>query len=90
MKSANEPPKEFEPLHSTHREADHKIPMHAVFAGAASDDSTCVVADNSDIYMSLLQVSIQVNAKLYFRQGKAKDKQDKYTMDPGKSNLSQE
>ena len=48
--------------------------MHAVFAGSSGDESICVVADDSDIYLSLLHISPEVNAQLYFRQGKAKDK----------------
>ena len=48
--------------------------MHAVFAGAAPTDSICVVADDSDIYISLLFISSQVHSQLYFRQGKSKDK----------------
>ena len=74
IKEENKPPQLFEQLHSTHREADQKIPLHVVFAGASTDDGVCVVADDTDIYISLLYTSPQVNSKLYFRQGKTKDK----------------
>ena len=61
-------------LNSTHREADQKIPMHAVYAGQNSNETVCVVADDMDIYLSLINISHHVSSHLYFRQGKAKDK----------------
>ena len=48
--------------------------MHTVFAGVSETDAVCVVADDSDIFLSLLYVSSKVHSKLYFRQGKTKDK----------------
>ena len=74
LKATNQAPRECENLLSKHREADQKIPMHAVFAGASEEDSICVVADDSDIYLSLLHMSSKIKSKLYFRQGKTKDK----------------
>ena len=74
VKEINQTPKECEDLHSTHREADQKIPMHVVFGGRSAEENICAVADDSDIYLSLLQISSQVASNLYFRQGKAKDK----------------
>ena len=64
----------FEELDSMHREADQKIPMHAVYAGKSSDDTIIVVSDDTDVCLSLLYVSHLINSKLYFRQGKVKDK----------------
>ena len=74
IKEECQPLRQFEQLHSTHREADQKIPLHTVFAGASVDDGVGVVADDTDIYISLLYFSPQINSKLYFRQGKSKDK----------------
>ena len=48
--------------------------MHAVYAGQNSNETVCVVADDSDIYLSLINISHHVSSHLYFRQGKAKDK----------------
>ena len=64
----------FEELDSMHREADQKIPMHAVYAGKSSDDTIIVVSDDTDVCLSLLYVSHLINSKLYFRKGKVKDK----------------
>ena len=61
-------------LDSKHREADQKIPFHVVYAGKNSEETICVVADDSDIYFSLIYISSHVQSNLYFRQGKAKDK----------------
>ena len=61
-------------LDSTHREADQMIPMHAVSAGGCADDTICVLADDSDIFISLLYVSHLIPSKLYFRQGKSSEK----------------
>ena len=74
IKERNQAPREFEQLHSTHREADQKIPMHTVFAGTSDEESVCVVADDTDIYLSLLFIAPQIKSKLYFRQGKSRDK----------------
>ena len=61
-------------LDSSHRGADQKIPMHAVYAGQQNNDTVCVVAEDTDIYLSLISVSHLVPSNLYFRQGKTKDK----------------
>ena len=59
---------------SSHREADQKIPMHAVYVGQNSNEAVCVVAEDTDIYLSLITISHLVSSPLYFRQGKSKDK----------------
>ena len=64
----------FPELNSNHREADQKIPMHAVYVGQSQNQIICVVADDSDIYLSLLFVCHRIPVKLYFRQGKSTDK----------------
>ena len=64
---------EFESLNSQHREADQKIPMHAVFVGRSDEKAICVVADDTDVYINLLIIS-HVENKLYFRQGKTTDR----------------
>ena len=73
-KSLSTPAVRFPDLDSNHREADQMIPMHAVHAGQSPERSVCVVADDTDIYLSLLYVSSQVESDLYFRQGKTTDK----------------
>ena len=50
------------------------IPKHAVVAGRNPESVCCVVADDSDIFLSLLNVSHLIPSKLYFRQGKSSDK----------------
>ena len=65
---------EFESLNLQHREADQKIPMHAVFAGKSDEQAMCVVADDTDVYINLLFIAHQVETKLYFRQGKTTDR----------------
>ena len=74
LKSLDHAWSEFEPLNSTHRVADQKIPMHAVFAGSSKEKAVCVIADDTDIYISLLFVATHIKSKLYFRQGKVRDK----------------
>ena len=59
---------EFESLNSQHREADQKIPMHAVFPGRSDEKAICVVADDTDVYINLFIA--HVGNKLYFRRGK--------------------
>ena len=64
----NEEYMRFEELDSQHKEADQKIPMHALFAGQSSEDTVCMISDDTDVYLSLLYVSHCINAKVYFRR----------------------
>ena len=48
----------FAVLDSQHREADQKIPMHAAFVGRKNNDTVCVVADDMDIYLSQINISL--------------------------------
>ena len=50
-----------------HREADHRLAFHAK-CSAASSDSICVVADDTDVYI-LLFIPNQANGTIYFQQG---------------------
>ena len=59
---------------SLHREADQKILMHVVYAGRDSSNKVCVIADDTDIYLSLINIAHLVKSCVYFRQGKTKDK----------------
>ena len=61
-------------LDSSHREADQKITMHVVYAGQGSRNKVCMIADDTDIYLSLINIANLVKSCLYFRQGKTKDK----------------
>ena len=65
---------EFESLNSQHREADQKIPMHAVFAGRSDEKAIYVVADDTGVYINLLFSAHHVENKQYFRQGKTADR----------------
>ena len=47
----------FPTLGSSNGEADQVIPLHAVHAGSRPDDAICIVADNTDIYLSLTHIS---------------------------------
>ena len=59
---------------SAHREADQKIPMHTVYVSQNTNGSICVVAEDTDIYLSLISISHLISSPLFFRQGKARDK----------------
>lgn len=61
-------------LDSPYREADQKIPMHAVYAGRQNSDTVCIIAEDTDIYLSLISISHLVQSNLIFRQGKTKDR----------------
>ena len=65
---------EFESLNSQHREADQKIPMHAVFAGTSDEKAICAMSDDTDVNINLLFSAHHVENKLYFRQGKTTDR----------------
>ena len=53
-----------------------KIPMHAVYVGRGNNDTVCVVADDTDIYLSLVIISHHIRSHFYFRQEKTKDKDE--------------
>ena len=57
-----------------HREANHRLAFHSN-CSAASGDSVCVVADDTDVYILLLFISNQANGTIYFRQGTSSSKQ---------------
>ena len=63
----------FPELDSLHREPDQKIPMQAVYVGREKNDTVCVAADDTDTYLSLINISYHIRAHLYFQQGKTKD-----------------
>ena len=46
-------------LYSSHREADQKNPLHVVYAGQRTNDAVCVVADDTDIFLSLTGLSLR-------------------------------
>ena len=69
-KSTTGSPVRFINLDSNHREADQKIPMHAVVAGKSTDNVICVVADDSDIYLSLLYVIRSKERYIFVRENR--------------------
>ena len=72
---ANEsgPGTEISDLHSFHREADPRLALDAVYA-SSKHAGTCVVADDTDVYILLLFVARQCGGLLYFRQGTSTSK----------------
>ena len=48
--------------------------MHTVYAGRENNDTVCVVVDDIDIYLILINISHHIRSHLYFQQGKTKDK----------------
>ena len=63
-------------LDSSHREADQKIPMHAVYAGQQNNDTVCVVARIqistlawSVYHISFHQIFIFIKAKQRTKMG---------------------
>ena len=48
--------------------------MYAVYVGLGNNNTVCVVADDADIYLSLINISHHIRCHLYFRQGKPKGK----------------
>ena len=62
-------------LDSWQGETDQKIPMHVVYAGQDSSNKVYVIADDTDIYLSLINMAHLVKPCLCFRQGKTKDKE---------------
>ena len=64
----------FPVLDSSPRKADQVIPLHAVYAGSRPEDTTCIVADDRDIYLSLIHINREIKSNVLFRQGKVNDK----------------
>ena len=60
----------FPELDSSHREAGQKIPMHTVYVRPKKNDTVCVVANDTDIYLNLINISRHIRSYLYFRQEK--------------------
>ena len=67
----------FSILDSSHREIDLAIPLHSVYAGSWPEDTICVAADDTDIYLSLIHISHEIKSNVFFRQGKVNDKDGK-------------
>jgi len=65
---SSSPSTQIEELRSSHREADPRIAHHAVFA-AKKHRETCVVADDTDVYVLLLFCAEQCEGNVYFQQG---------------------
>ena len=63
----------FPILDSSHHEADQVIPLHAVYAGSRPEDTICIVADDTDIYLSVIHTSHEIKSNVFFRQGKVND-----------------
>ena len=61
-------------LCSSHKEADPRLVLHAVYA-SSNHNGVCVVADDTDVYILLLYVSRRCTSSLYFRQGVMSTKQ---------------
>ena len=60
-------------LDSSHKEADQKIPMHIVYAGQDNSNKVCVIADDKDTYLSLINIAHLVKSCFYFRRGNTID-----------------
>ena len=54
----------FPELHSLHRETDEKKSMHAVYVDWKNNNTVCVVADDADICLSLINVSHYIHCQL--------------------------
>ena len=48
--------------------------MHTVYADSRPEDTICIVADDTDIYLSLIHISHEIKSNVFFRQGKVNDK----------------
>ena len=66
----------FPELDSLHMEADQKITIHAVYVGRENNYTVCVAVDDTDIYLSLINISHYIRSHLCFRQGETKDKDE--------------
>ena len=60
-------------LDSSHKKADQKIPMHIVYADQYSSNKVCVIADDTDTYLSLINIAHLVKSCFHFRQGNTID-----------------
>ena len=69
-KRMNEKPVIFEDLCSSRKEADQKLPMHAVYASQLHKRHVCVVADHTDVFIFLLFVAQHLENTVFFRHGK--------------------
>ena len=64
----------FPILDSSHREADQVIPLHSVYVGPRPEDTICIVADDTDIYLSLIHISHEIKSSVFFGQDNFNDK----------------
>ena len=64
----------FPILDSSHREADQVIPLHSVYVGPRPEDMICIVADDTDIYLSLIHISHKIKSSVFFEQGSVSNK----------------
>ena len=71
---ASHPSVEVPELHSSQKEADPRLALHAVYA-TARHTGTCVVADDTDVYILLIFVADKCTFNLYFRQGTTSSKE---------------
>ena len=58
--------------------------MHAVYAGSQTEETICIVADDTDINSSLIHIIHEIRSNVFFRQGKVNDKKG-ITLHDGKS-----
>ena len=63
---------DIEDLTCTHKEADPRLALHAVYASRLHPGkSVAVVSDDTDVYIILLSIAKEMEGELYFRQGKS-------------------
>ena len=62
-------------LNSLYRGADLKTLMHVVYAGQDITNKVCLIADDTGIYLSLINIAHLLKSCLCFLQGKTKDKE---------------
>jgi hypothetical protein len=67
------PATEVPELQSHHKEADPRLALHAVYA-TSRHRGTCVVADDTDVYILMIFVAAECEGCLYFRQGTTSSK----------------
>ena len=65
-KRMNKKPIIFEDICSSHKEADLKLPMHAVYASHLHKRPICVVADDTDVFILLLFVVQHFETTVFF------------------------
>ena len=56
--------------------AEQKLPMQAVYVGWDNSNTVCVVANDTHIYLRLMNISHYIHSDLYFEQWKTKDKDE--------------